>query len=111
MKDDVIRFVFDTFHDHRRAYVFSINPLGTKQDSQIDNNVWNSSWDEVWDVRTRLQDDGWTLEARIPFRILRFPSGGDGVWGFNFLRSIKRKNENSHLSPIPPVYFLSRGEF
>ena len=110
-KDDVIRFVFDTFHDHRRAYVFSINPLGTKQDSQIDNNVWNSNWDEVWNVRTRLQEDGWSLEARIPFRILRFPSGGDGVWGFNILRSIKRKNENGLWAPVPPGYFLSRAEF
>ncbi len=109
-KDDVIRFVFDTFHDHRRGYVFSINALGTKQDSQIDNNVWNSSWDEVWDVRTRLQDDGWTLEARIPFRILRFPTGGDGVWGFNIERIIKRKNESSHWAPIPPGFFLSREE-
>ncbi|MCH8266680.1 MAG: carbohydrate binding family 9 domain-containing protein, partial [Acidobacteria bacterium] len=110
-KDDVIRFALDTFHDHRRAYIFSINPLGTKQDTQVDNNTWNSSWDEVWDVRTRLQDDGWSLELRIPFRILRFPPGGGGVWGFNFERIIKRKNESSLWVPIPPGFFLSRTEY
>ncbi|MCH7977381.1 MAG: carbohydrate binding family 9 domain-containing protein [Acidobacteria bacterium] len=110
-KDDVIRFALDTFHDHRRAYIFSINPLGTKQDTQVDNNTWNSSWDEVWDVRTRLQDDGWSLELRIPFRILRFPPGGGGVWGFNFERVIKRKNESSLWVPIPPGFFLSRTEY
>ena len=110
-KDDVIRFGLDTFHDHRRAYIFSINPLGTKQDTQVDNDGWNSSWDEVWDVRTRLQDDGWSLELRIPFRILRFPPGGGGVWGFNFERYVKRKNEVMLWAPIPPGFFLSRTEY
>ena len=108
MKDDIIRFGLDTFHDHRRAYVFSINPLGTKQDAQVDNELWHSNWNEVWDARTRLQKDGWTVEVRIPFRILRFPSGGDAVWGLNMQRSIKRKNETSFWSPIPPGVSWSR---
>src|SRR3990172_10772034 len=30
MKDDVIRVAFDPFHDHRRAYAFSVNALSTK---------------------------------------------------------------------------------
>jgi hypothetical protein len=110
-KDDVIRFVLDTFHDHRRGYVFSINPLGTKQDSQIDNNVWNSSWDEVSEVRTRIQDDGWSVELRIPFRILRFPNDGGGVWGFNIQRQIKRKNEVATWAPMPASFSLTRAEY
>jgi hypothetical protein len=110
-KDDVIRFVLDTFHDHRRGYVFSINPLGTKQDSQIDNDVWNPSWDEVWDVRTRVRDDGWSVEVRIPFRILRFRNDGGGEWGFNIQRSIKRKNETATWSPMPASFSLTRAEF
>jgi hypothetical protein len=81
-KDDVVRLALDTFHDHRRAFIFSINPLGTKQDTQSDNNVWNPSWDEVWDVRTRVLDNGWTIEMRLPFRILRFPADGGGTSGF-----------------------------
>jgi len=38
-KDDIIRFFIDTFHDHRRAYVFATNALGTKQDAQLDNEA------------------------------------------------------------------------
>ena len=109
-KDDVMRFVLDTFHDHRRGYVFSVNPLGTKQDSQIDNNVWNPSWDEVSDVRTRLHEDGWSLELRIPFRILRFPPGGGGVWGFNIQRVIQRKNETASWAPMPAGFSFTRAE-
>lgn len=110
-KDDVIRIGLDTFHDHRRSYVFSINPLGTKQDSQIDNNVWNPSWDEVWDVRTRVLDNGWSVELRIPFRILRYPADGGGTWGFNIVRLIKRKNESSSWAPFPPNFGMTRTEF
>ena len=109
-KDGVIRFSIDTFHDHRRGYVFSVNPLGTKQDSQIDNDVWNPSWDEVWEVRSQLHEDGWSMELRIPFRILRFPAGGGDVWGFNILRSIKRKNETSHWAPMPTAFSFTRAE-
>ena len=110
-KDDAIRFAIDTFHDHRRAYVFSVNALGTKQDTQVDNDTWHSNWDEVWDVRTRLQQDGWSAELRIPFRILRFSSSGDGVWGFNIQRQIQRKNEKSHWVPNPAGIPFSRAAF
>ncbi len=110
-KDDVVRIILDTFHDHRRAYVFSINALGTKQDSQVDNEKWHSDWDEVWDVRTQLQEDGWSAELYIPFRILRFPSGGDGVWGFNVMRDIQRKNEGAYWAPVPPGISFTRAAY
>jgi hypothetical protein len=110
-KDDVVRIAIDTFHDHRKAYIFSINPLGTKQDTQSDNNQWNPSWDEVWDVRTRVLDNGWTIEMKVPFRILRFPAGGGDVWGFNIFRQIKRKNETSSWAPMPPNFSMTRAEY
>ncbi len=110
-KDDVVRIMLDTFHDHRRGYVFSINPLATKQDSYVDNGVWNPDWDEVWDVRTRLLEDGWSAEVQIPFRILRFPLGGEGTWGFNVIRSLKRRNESSSWAPIPQGFSMTRNEF
>jgi hypothetical protein len=107
-KDDIIRFFIDTFHDHRRAYVFTVNALGTKQDAQIDNEDWHSNWDEVWDVRTRLQEDGWSAELRIPVRILRFSSGGEKTWGLNVERWVKQKNERSLWAPIPPGVSVTR---
>ena len=107
-KDDIIRFLIDTFHDHRRAYVFTVNALGTKQDAQIDNEAWHSNWDEVWDVRTRLQKDGWSAELRIPFRILRFSPGGETTWGLNIERWVKQKNERAMWAPIPPGVPVTR---
>ena len=107
-KDDVIRIVLDTFHDHRRTYVFATNALETKQDAQIDNEVWHTDWDEVWEVRTRLHENGWSAEFRIPFRILQFPLTGDGMWGYNVERIIMQRNERSYWAPIPPGVPLAR---
>ena len=110
--DDVVRFAIDTFHDHRRGYAFSFNAFGTKQDAQLDNGGWLSNWDEVWDVRTRQQEDGWTAEVRVPFRILRFPVGEEEhVWGLQIERRIQRFNESIQWVREPPTFSLSRLEY
>jgi hypothetical protein len=110
--DDVVSFSLDTFHDHRRGYVFSFNALGTKQDSQVDNGGWLPNWDEVWDVRTRPQEDGWSAEVRIPLRVIRFPGGdAEQVWGFQIQRQIQSTNETIQWAPEPPNFGLSRLEY
>ena len=43
----------------------------------------------------------WTLEIEIPFKSLRYRSGPDQVWGVQFRRVIRRKNEYAHLTPVP----------
>jgi hypothetical protein len=60
-----------------------------------------------------LSSPGWTepdgpAEIRIPFKTLRFEPGVDRVWGVNFSRRIRRKNEVDFWSPVPRVYNLYR---
>ena len=105
-EDDVIRIAFDPFHDHRRAYAFSVNAWSTKNDGYVDNRSFNHDWNEVWDVQTRIHEDGWSAEFRIPFRILRFPSGEDQEWGFNINRRIRHNNEQAYWAPHPPPFLL-----
>jgi hypothetical protein len=110
-QDDTIRIAFDTFHDHRRAYVFATNPRGTKQDAHTDNQSFNFDWNEVWDVATRSHEDGWTATFRIPFRILRFPAEpGEQVWGFDAMRVMQAKNESAFWGLHPPLHQLSAVE-
>jgi hypothetical protein len=110
-KDDVIRVSFDPFHDHRRAYAFSVNSLNTKNEGYVDNRAFNHNWNEVWDVQTRIHEDGWSAEFRIPFRILRFPSGPDQEWGFNINRRIRHNNEQAFWAPHPPPFQLYGVEY
>jgi hypothetical protein len=111
-QDDTIRIAFDTFHDHRRAYVFATNPLGTKQDAYTDNQSFNFDWNEVWDVAVQDQEDGWSATFRIPFRILRFPAGdGEQSWGFDVMRVMQAKNESAFWGLHPPLHQLSAVEY
>ena len=107
---DTFEVILDTFADRRNGFVFVINAVGAKSDAQIANEGRdvNASWDAVWTVATRRGADGWSAEMRIPFKTLRFERGADHVWGVNFSRRIRRKNEVDYWSPVPRVYNLYR---
>ena len=93
---------FDTFYDRRSGFMFYANPLGGFADySVIDEGAPNTDWNPVWDVRTGRFDGGWTLEMKFPFKSLRYTSGTDQVWGIQFRRSIRRKNEWAYWTPVP----------
>jgi hypothetical protein len=95
--DDHFEILLDTFHDHRNAYHFAINPLGTQYDALItdEGHDVNAEWNERWWSETRLTADGWTAEVKIPLTALR--SGRDpDMFGVNFKRYIRRKNESAH---------------
>ena len=107
---DTFEVILDTFSDRRNGFVFVINAVGAKSDAQIANEGRdvNASWDAVWTVATRRGADGWSAEMRIPFKTLRFERGEGHVWGINFSRRIRRKNEVDYWSPVPRVYNLYR---
>src|SRR4051812_423394 len=109
-EQDTFEVILDTFADRRNGFVFVTNPAGAKADTQIANEGRdvNTSWDAVWTVATRRDAGGWSAEIRIPFKTLRFERGVDRVWGVNFSRRIRRKNEIDYWSPVPRVYNLYR---
>jgi hypothetical protein len=93
--DDRIAFVLDTYHDRRNAYLFATNPNGARVDGLITEEGDPSlDWDGVWDVRVRRTPQGWEALFRIPYSTLNFPGGALEVWGFNFSRNLRRRNEN-----------------
>ena len=85
----------DSYHDHRTAFRFGVNPSGVRSDWMATNDSDNEdfSWDPVWEVATRIDSLGWVAEMRIPFSQLRFSSADDQTWGINFTRFIFRLNE------------------
>jgi len=93
--DDTFAVLLDTYHDHRNAFLFRVNPRGTRFDAIIRNEstVVDANWDEDWSAAAAFSDRGWTVELAIPFKILRFSGGEEQIWGLNFERVIKRKNE------------------
>ncbi|HZQ93881.1 MAG TPA: DUF5916 domain-containing protein [Candidatus Sulfotelmatobacter sp.] len=98
--DDYFEIIIDSRRDRRNAYLFQINPLGTQRDGlltdepQMDHaQDGDPGWDGVWTSEARVTDDGWTATVEIPFSTLNFMRSEDVVWGVNFKRFIRRKNE------------------
>jgi hypothetical protein len=55
----------------------------------------------VLHVETAVHDSGWTVEMAIPWTTLRLdPGRPEQVWGVNFLRRIRRKNEEAYWAPL-----------
>jgi len=109
--DDYIRFILDTFDDQRRAYVFTVNPLGVQQDG-----IWNEGGggggrghmgppiddnpDFLWASAGELADWGYQLEVRIPLKSLRFPDLPEQSWGLQVIRKISRNGYQESWAPI-----------
>jgi hypothetical protein len=99
---DHMGVAFDTFYDRRNAVQFLFNSLGGRADGEVSNEAnWNGDWNPVWDVRTRKNAHGWTAEAAIPFKSLRYGPGREQIWGVSVRRYIRAKNEISHLVRVP----------
>jgi hypothetical protein len=110
--DDYFEIIIDSAHDRRNAYVFQINPLGTQRDALITEEQRTDSgtgdgdpgWDGVWTSEARIGQRGWTATIAIPFSTLNFMQSNDVIWGINFKRFIRRKNEEDLWSAWRRTY-------
>ncbi len=101
---DSITLVLDTFYDHRNGVLFQTNPLGGLREQAIADGVYIESWNTVWQVRSTRFEGGWSTEMVIPFKSLRYRESGPQVWGINFRRVIRSKNEFAGVTPMPAAF-------
>ncbi|UCD25394.1 MAG: carbohydrate binding family 9 domain-containing protein, partial [Gemmatimonadota bacterium] len=100
---DLFGIALDTYHDRQNAFLFAVNPGGAIFDAQVfnDSRYTNRAWEGVIHVDAQIHDFGWTAEIAIPFTTLRFNGiDGEQVWGINFLRRVRRKNEDAYWAPV-----------
>jgi len=95
-------FAVDPYYDRRSGFQFAVNPGGSIVDWTLYNDEWNdSTWDGIWEWKALIEEEGWTVEIRVPYNQLRFPKKDEYVWGVNFRRVIKRKNERVGFVWVP----------
>jgi len=120
---DSFQIILDTYRDRQNGFVFGTNPAGLEYDGQVTNEGqgggvtpgmgsslggFNKNWDAAWTVRTGTGEFGWSAEFAIPFSTLRYDRTRAPVWGVNFQRNIRRRNEQSFWAPLPRQYDLYR---
>ena len=111
--DDWVRILLDTFDDQRRAYVFTVNPLGVQHDglwaeggggggpgARIMGPPIDANPDFLWESDAHIRDWGYEIELRIPFKSLRFPDSGQQSWGLHVVRRIQRSGFTESWAPM-----------
>ncbi len=97
-EEDYVTVRLDTFHDHRCAYTFGVNTLGTRYDARMglldyyDDDTWGCDWL----VACTVEKDRWFAEMAIPICNMLFDRKDAVTWGLNFYRSEKSIPERSY---------------
>lgn len=113
--DDNVQILLGTFHDHRQAYVFAVNPLGAQMDGTIveQGQSLTGGWtptlsgrvapdlsqDFVFSSKGRLTDYGYEVEIRIPLKSLKYQSGDEQSWDINVVRQVQHSGREDSWAP------------
>ncbi|MBC6994985.1 DUF5916 domain-containing protein [Neolewinella lacunae] len=99
---DWVEINFDSFNDKRTGFSFSASVSGVRGDEFISNDGqnWDTSWNPYWLMKTQRDDQGYTVEARIPFSQLRFGKAEQQEWGLQVNRNLFRAQEASSWAPV-----------
>jgi hypothetical protein len=98
---DWVSVALDTRRDGKSAFVFEVNAGGALLDAvRFNDTDFSPDWDENWDAHVAVRDHGWSIEYRIPFRILRFQSLPLQSWGFEVRRYVSMKQETEEWALV-----------
>jgi len=102
----------DSYFNRQNAFTFGVNAAGIQYDGIRSSGGFgggpgipgvDESWDAVWYSDVRITEDGWIVEMRIPYSMLRFSEAEIQTWGIHFTRSIPRLGETSEWPLVPRV--------
>lgn len=91
--DDMVGILIDTYGDGRGLYRFGVNPLGT----QFDESSRDEEWNGTWESSAKILNDTWTVEIKIPFKILKYYAKEEQTWGIQFGRDHRQASDTSVL--------------
>jgi len=113
--DDNVQLLLGTFHDHRQAYMFAVNPLGVQMDGTLVESGAGSSggWtptlsgraqadlsqDFVFTSKGRLTEYGYEVELRIPFKSVKYQAADEQSWDINVIREVQHSGYEDSWVP------------
>ena len=101
--DDWICINLDSFNDHQSLYALYVNPLGIQMDSRFEGGEEDFSVDIVWYSSGKIDDEGYAIELKIPFKSIRFSHKNPVEMGVIFERCISRRSEAGTYPPLDPA--------
>ena len=100
--DDFVGIILDTYNTMQSGYGFLVNPLGVQGDGMMGiNGDLQGDQDFVWDSKGQIDDQGYTVEYRIPLQSIRFPAGETITFRLGYFRQFIRTSE---VASAPAIY-------
>ena len=101
--DDIIGLILDTFDDRQSGFTFMLNAQGIQEDAMMNvQGNTDTGFDTIWYSKGSIDDQGWTVEARVPLQSLRFPNKKSVTMRALFFRFFTRTSEQATSPPINP---------
>lgn len=94
---DGFQIKFDTYNTEQDAFVFGVSASGVQLDNRFSDMLYNA----VWESAVKINDNGWSLEFKIPYSAMRFPNKNEQVWGMQMVRNIIRNGEFDQWALTP----------
>lgn len=111
LNDDWVCINLDSFNDQQSLYAFYINPHGIQMDSRFASGQEDKSVDFVWYSAGLINDDGYTVEIRLPLKSIRFSNREPVKMAVFFERKISRQaihGSYPHMDPEKGYAFLTQ---
>ncbi|HET7818142.1 MAG TPA: DUF5916 domain-containing protein, partial [Bacteroidia bacterium] len=94
---DKFRFVIDPYLSLQDAYDFGVYSSGVQLDSRFTDPTYNA----VWQSAVKIHNNGWSVEMKIPYSAIRFPTKDVQRWGLQLTRDIRRTREFDQWALTP----------
>lgn len=79
--------------DGQNPFEFIVQSTGNQADAKVSNGNEDFNWSAVWESAAKINNAGWVVEMKIPYRALRFANRPVQSWGFNFHRRLENLNQ------------------
>lgn len=101
IESDRIEIAIDSRGDGRTGIELGVNAAGVLSDSLLFNDTDETDeWDENWEGKAARTDRGWSVEIKVPLRILRFGAKPELEFGFQVRRWISARQEVDEWSLV-----------
>jgi hypothetical protein len=101
---DFFLLVLNPNNDAQNDTQFFVFSSGQQADAIANPAIGQDfSWNAVWYSAVQINEDGWSLEMKLPYRTLRFEDQENPVWGLQFHRNFRRERSQFSWNPIDPT--------
>ncbi len=94
---DLFAVEFDTYNNRQDAFIFVVAASGVQKEYKYNDEAF----DAVWESAAQINRNGWSVEMKIPYSAIRFPSTAIQTWGINFRRDVFRRKEQHQWAITP----------